>query len=117
MTLLFVPFLRNQTQLVRNLVHTYTYEMVTLSFKGLFTVRVSISVCSDANKWVQLISLVLFTFNDSKHQKEKDANAKADAHCELTLKHAYNCLNAFLDKLTLTYLEPDSYIKRSSYAV
>ena len=35
--------------------------------KGLFTVSISISVCDDAKKWVQLISMELFTFNDAKH--------------------------------------------------
>ena len=37
---------------------------------GPFTVSVSISVCGDANKWVQLTSMVLFTLNDAKHQRK-----------------------------------------------
>ena len=39
--------------------------------KGLFTVSVSISVCDDSNKWVQLTSMELFSFNDAKHQRKK----------------------------------------------
>ena len=39
--------------------------------EGPFTVSVSVSVYSDANKWVQLTSMVLFTLNDAKHQRKK----------------------------------------------
>ena len=39
--------------------------------KGLFTVSVSVSVCSDANKWVQFTSIVVFTLNDAKHQRKE----------------------------------------------
>ena len=35
--------------------------------KGPFTVSVSVSVCGDANEWVQLTSMELFTLNDAKH--------------------------------------------------
>ena len=48
--------------------------------KGKFTVSKSISVCRDTNKWVHLTSMELFTCNDAKHERKKDANA--DAHCE-----------------------------------
>ena len=43
----------------------------TMICKGPFTVSVSVSVCSDAKKWVQLTSMVLFTLNDAKHQRKK----------------------------------------------
>ena len=39
--------------------------------QGLFTVSVSISICDDANKWVQLTIIELFTFNEAKHQRNK----------------------------------------------
>ena len=44
--------------------------------KGLFTVNVNVSICDVASKWVQLISVELFTFNDAKCQRKKNA------HCE-----------------------------------
>ena len=39
---------------------------------------ISIGVCDNADKLVQLTSLQLFTFNDAKHQRKIDANANAD---------------------------------------
>ena len=42
-----------------------------LTPKGPFTVSVSVSVCGDANKSVQLTSMMLFTLNDAKHQRKK----------------------------------------------
>ena len=50
--------------------HTKIVENI-LMIKGLFTVSVRVSVCGDANKWVQLTSMVLFTLNDAKHQRKK----------------------------------------------
>ena len=39
--------------------------------KGLFTVSVFVIDCDVANKWVPLISMVLFTLNYIKHQRKK----------------------------------------------
>ena len=33
--------------------------------------NVSVSVCVIANKWVPLVSIVLFILSDAKHQREK----------------------------------------------
>ena len=56
--------------------------MVICSPKGLFTVSVSVSVCIIANKWVPLISIVVFTLSDAKHQREKSLTLKRYAYCE-----------------------------------
>ena len=42
-------------------------------------VCVNVSVCEDANKWVQLTSMELFTLSNAKHKREKIQNANADA--------------------------------------
>ena len=51
---------------------------------GLFTVSISTSVCDDANKWVQLTPMKIFTFNMLNIKGKQNAGAD-----EWTLKSLF----------------------------
>ena len=45
--------------------------LLQFPYWGIFTVSISISICIITKKWIPLISIVLFTLGDTKHQREK----------------------------------------------
>ena len=59
------------TQKLVSVNHKPVEDVSLIVIYGLFTVSVNVSVYDDANKWIQLASVEIFTFNDAKHQRKK----------------------------------------------